>query len=108
MRRGSSISPLTIAMQAHALGRAAFVMFTVVHWLCDLVWLEALSWASHQGSRIWGLRTQRVVLRVCAAALIFFAGVFLYKAGRKWVAPSETEAAARRHCSVNVCRVDDR
>jgi threonine/homoserine/homoserine lactone efflux protein len=73
---------LALATQAVELGILAFALFAVVHWLCDLVWLEALSLASHQGTRLLGGRLQQVVLVVCAAMLLGFGGKFLYDAGR--------------------------
>ena len=41
---------LALATTATGLGVWAFVLFAIVHWLCDLVWLEALSLASFKGS----------------------------------------------------------
>ena len=74
-------SGLALAIRAVELGVWAFVWFALIHWLCDLIWLEALSWASFQGSNLLGPRLQRVVLQICAAALFLFAGKFFYDAG---------------------------
>ena len=73
---------LALASRAAELGLLAFGLFAVLHWLCDLVWLETLSWTSFKGSRLLGGRSQRIVLAVCGAALLGFGGLFLYKAGR--------------------------
>jgi hypothetical protein len=59
----------------------AFALFAVIHWLCDLIWLEALSWASFKGARILGPKSQRIVLAICAIALILIGLTFLYDAG---------------------------
>ena len=72
---------LALATQAVELGILAFALFAVVHWLCDLVWLEALSWASHQGTRLLGGRLQQVVLVLCGLMLLAFGANFLYDAG---------------------------
>jgi threonine/homoserine/homoserine lactone efflux protein len=72
---------LALATSAAELGLLAFVLFAVLHWLCDLVWLEVLSYASHKGSQITGGRSQRVILAVCGVALLFFGAKFLYGAG---------------------------
>lgn len=72
---------LALATQAVELGIIAFVLFAVIHWLCDLVWLEALSLASHQGTELLGGRLQQIVLVVCGVMLIFFGGKFLHDAG---------------------------
>ena len=73
---------LALATRAAKLGLVAFVLFAVLHWLCDLVWLEVLSWTTHRGSKLLGGRFQKGVLAVCGAALLFFGGLFIFNAGR--------------------------
>jgi len=77
---------LALASRAAKLGIMAFVLFAILHWLCDLVWLEVLSRASFRGSKVFGRRGQRIVMAICAAALLFFAGMFLFKATRDLLA----------------------
>jgi len=74
---------LALAAEASSLGVLAFVIFAVVHWLCDLFWLEALSLASFKGSRLLGPTSQKAVLAVCGAALVGFAVWFLYDASAR-------------------------
>ncbi|MDY7009204.1 MAG: LysE family transporter [Planctomycetota bacterium] len=83
---------LALASQAVSLGLIAFVFFAVLHWLCDLVWLEALSAASYRGSRIIGGASRRIVMAICAAALFFFGLVFLFKGARRLIGAA-TESA---------------
>ena len=71
---------LALATQAAEFGALAFAVFALVHWLCDLFWLEALSVATYQGSRLLGPRRQRVILRVCAVGLVLFGLKFVYDA----------------------------
>jgi threonine/homoserine/homoserine lactone efflux protein len=71
---------LALATTATGMGIWAFVLFAVVHWLCDFVWLGALSWASFKGTGLFGLFVQRIVLLICTVALFFFGSVFIYKA----------------------------
>ncbi len=71
---------LNLAIEARSLGWLAFVLFTLVHWLCDLIWLTILSFASFHGTSIFGARGQRIVLRVCGVALALFGLHFLYRA----------------------------
>jgi threonine/homoserine/homoserine lactone efflux protein len=71
---------LALATKARQLGILAFALFALVHWLCDLVWLEALSWASFKGSELLGKRAQKYILLVCSMALLFIAAIFLYDA----------------------------
>jgi len=72
---------LALASRAAELGALAFGLFALLHWLCDLAWLELLSWSSFKGTRLLGERAQKVVLAVCGAALVVFGGLFLYRAG---------------------------
>jgi threonine/homoserine/homoserine lactone efflux protein len=71
---------LALATTATGMGIWAFVLFAVVHWLCDFVWLGALSWASFKGTGLFGIFIQRIVLLICAIALFFFGSIFIYKA----------------------------
>ena len=71
---------LALASQASRLGMLAFGLFAILHWLCDLVWLEALSLATFKGSKLLGDRNQRIVLAVCALALLVFGVTFIHDA----------------------------
>lgn len=71
---------LTLATTATGIGIWAFVIFAIVHWLCDFIWLGALTWASFKGSVLLGPRGMRIVLMICAAALFFFGLFFIYNA----------------------------
>lgn len=71
---------LALATKAMALGIWAFVLFAVIHWLCDLVWLTLLSWASFKGSHWFGQRVQQIVLLVCGSVLLLFGSYFLFDA----------------------------
>jgi len=72
---------LALATRATGLGPVAFGLFAILHWTCDLVWLELLSLSSFKGAKLLGARSGRVILAVCGAALLVFAAVFLYDAG---------------------------
>ena len=71
---------LALATTATGIGIWAFVLFAVVHWLCDFIWLNILSLASFKGTGLFGPRGQKTVLLVCAVALIFFGLFFIYNA----------------------------
>ena len=68
---------LALATQAAGLGVLGFVLFAVVHWCCDLLWLSVLSLASFKGVTLMGPRAQQVVTGICAAAMAFFGAWFL-------------------------------
>ena len=77
---------LALATRALHLGATAFALFAIVHWLCDLIWLEALSLASHRGSQLLGGRIQRIVLIVCGVALVAFGLLFAWDAAKNLLA----------------------
>lgn len=77
---------LALATQAAELGVVAFALFAVIHWLCDLVWLEVLSVASYHGTRVLGRKSQRYVLAGCAAVMALLGGKFIYEGVRTWLA----------------------
>jgi len=68
---------LALITTAKGFGVWAFVLFALAHWLCDLVWLTVLSWASFKGSVLLGPKSQRIVLAVCAAAMLGFGLYFI-------------------------------
>ena len=72
---------MSLAAKSLTFGVWAFVIFAVLHWLCDLVWLEALSIAGHRGSSLLGPRSQPVILGVCGTALLGIGLSFLFDAG---------------------------
>jgi threonine/homoserine/homoserine lactone efflux protein len=72
---------LALATQAAQLGMLAFVLFAIIHWLLDLVWLEILSQAAWRGTQVFSARAQQIVLGVCGLALAFFGVKFLIDAG---------------------------
>lgn len=72
---------LALTTQAWELGAIALVLFVLVHWLCDLGWLEFLSQAGFKGSEVFGRRAQFVVSVVCGILLFAFGIKFLYDAG---------------------------
>lgn len=76
---------LTLSMLAKSLGPTAFVVFAVVHWLCDVVWLEILSQASHRGTQVLGRKSMPIILGICALALIVIGSRFVYDAGKQTV-----------------------
>ena len=75
---------LALAGQAKGLGIWAFAAFAIVHWLCDLIWYQLLSWTSFKGTTLLKGRGQIIVLIVCAIAMGFFGIKFIADAVRLW------------------------
>jgi threonine/homoserine/homoserine lactone efflux protein len=78
---------LALAAKAAEFGAAVLLIFAVVHWLCDLVWLEVLSVAGFQSSKAFGPRSQQVISVVCATLLFGFGLRFLCDAGANLLWP---------------------
>jgi threonine/homoserine/homoserine lactone efflux protein len=72
---------LGLAITATKFGLYAFALFAIVHWLVDLLWVTALSFASFHGTTLFGPKVQQRVMQICAGAMLFFGLFFLYKAG---------------------------
>ena len=72
---------LGLATTATKLGLHGFVLFAIVHWLVDFMWVTALSFASFHGTTLFGSKVQQRIMQVCAGAMLFFGLFFLYKAG---------------------------
>ncbi|MBN1392750.1 MAG: LysE family transporter, partial [Sedimentisphaerales bacterium] len=69
---------LALATRATQFGLYAFVLFTITHWLVDLIWVTALSLAAFHGISLLGPKALTITLKICAAAMLLFALFFLY------------------------------
>jgi threonine/homoserine/homoserine lactone efflux protein len=70
---------LNFAKNAANLGYTVLVLFALVHWLCDMVWLEIMSFASFKGMRLLNEKHQKIILAICAAAIMLFGIFFVAK-----------------------------
>jgi threonine/homoserine/homoserine lactone efflux protein len=71
---------LLLINQARKFGIWAIGLFAIVHWCCDLAWLEILSLASFKGTQLIGEKFNRIVPRLCGGLVIAFGVYFLLKA----------------------------
>lgn len=71
---------LNLVNKARQLGGAAFFMFAVIHWLCDLFWLELLSFSSYRGMKLLNEKSRIWIERGCAIVMIIFGLLFIYNA----------------------------
>jgi len=58
-------------------GTAGLIIFTIVHWLCDLVWLTLLSNVIYRTRTSWGQRVQEWLFIACSLLLVGFGIWFL-------------------------------
>jgi threonine/homoserine/homoserine lactone efflux protein len=70
---------LNLANNAIGLGYLAVILFAIVHSLCDMAWLEVLSFTSYKGTSVLNEKNQKLVLAICAAFIMFFGFVFIIK-----------------------------
>jgi threonine/homoserine/homoserine lactone efflux protein len=55
------------------------VLFIVVHWLCDLVWLSLVSVTIYKTHSFMSQRLQEWVFIACSLLLVYFGGQFIVK-----------------------------
>jgi threonine/homoserine/homoserine lactone efflux protein len=79
---------LLLAQKAQTFGHVAIVLFAAVHWSLDLIWLTILSLGAFHGATLLTPRSQKVMMGFCAAALLFFGGMFLLNAVRLMIEPA--------------------
>ena len=53
------------------------IVFIVVHWLCDLVWLSFVSVMIYKTHSLWGRKFQEGLFIACSLLLVGFGGWFL-------------------------------
>ncbi len=61
-----------LVLRSVEFGVWGFVMFGLLHWLCDFVWSYFLSALSFKGGQFFGRRFQQIVFVVCGGMLLFF------------------------------------
>ena len=78
---------LNLALGAKELGVFALVVFAIVHWMCDFVWLSILSFAAfytNKGAGLFSRHFEKGVLIFCGIALLVFGFKFMIDALRLW------------------------
>jgi threonine/homoserine/homoserine lactone efflux protein len=75
-----------LVLRSAGFGVLGFVMFAILHWLCDLLWSWFLSVLSFKGGQFFGRGFQRAVFGVCGALLIFFGGRLVVDGATRFLA----------------------
>ena len=78
---------LNLALGAKELGLLALVIFAVVHWMCDLVWLSILSFGAfytNKGAGLFSKHFEKGILIFCGIALLVFGVKFMIDAAKLW------------------------
>jgi len=66
-----------LIMNALAFGTTGLVMFSVVHWACDLGWLALISFLIYKTQSLWSIKLQEGLFIIASLLLIGFGGWFL-------------------------------
>jgi len=66
-----------LIMRFLVFGTVGLVVFIVVHWLCDLVWLSFVSIMVYKTHSLWGRKLQEWIFIACSLLLIGFGGWFV-------------------------------
>ena len=66
-----------LIMKSLSFGLTGFILFAIVHLLCDFGWLAFISVLVHRTKSLWGERVQQGLLIASSLLLIGFGGWFL-------------------------------
>jgi threonine/homoserine/homoserine lactone efflux protein len=67
----------TLIITARSFGLLPFVVFAVVHWLCDFLWYSGISFAIFKSRQFWTERVHQAIFLFCFAVLVCF-GVWFF------------------------------
>jgi threonine/homoserine/homoserine lactone efflux protein len=62
----------TLIITARSFGFLPFIVFAVVHWLCDFFWYTGISLAIFKSRQFWTARVHQAIVIFCFAVLICF------------------------------------
>ena len=75
-----------LILRSVSFGMLGFLIFALLHWLCDFLWSYFLSALSFKGGRFFGKRFQKVVFAMSGVFLLFFSGKFIVGAVKMFIA----------------------
>ena len=73
----------TLAVQAAEFGVIGFIIFMLVHWSCDLIWLYLLSTLAFNGKKFFGNLFQKASFLICGLLLFYFGLAFIFDASKE-------------------------
>ena len=62
----------TLILTANTFGVIGFLLFALVHWLCDFIWSLFVSLATFRSKHLWNNRMHEIIFSVCSAILVIF------------------------------------
>lgn len=69
---------LTLIVNSTIFGLIGFLIFMVVHWVCDAGWYSLVSISIFKSRMVWGEKVGKIVLKVGASILTFFGLWFIF------------------------------
>lgn len=66
-----------LIMRIIEFGTTGLILFIIVHWLCDLIWLSLVSNVVYRTHTLWGQRLQEWIFIACSLLLVGFGVWFL-------------------------------
>ncbi|MBA7624735.1 hypothetical protein ES703_32147 [subsurface metagenome] len=66
-----------LIMRILEFGTPGLIVFVIVHWLCDLVWLSLVSTVIYRTHSLWGQKLQEWLFIACSLLLVGFGLWFL-------------------------------
>lgn len=69
-----------LVMRFLEFGIAGLSAFTIVHWMCDLLWLSFVSFMVYRTHSLWGTKAQELIFIICSVLLVGF-GIWFIVSG---------------------------
>ncbi len=66
-----------LVFSALKFGLIGLFLFSLLHWLCDVIWYGFISIASFKGTKLLGEGVYKKISILCGIAMFFYAGVFI-------------------------------
>jgi len=73
-----------LIMKSLNFGMKGLIVFIIVHWLCDLVWLSLVSVVIYRTHTLWGGRFQEGLFIACGLLLVGFGCWFIVSGIKQW------------------------
>ena len=77
-----------LLMRFVVFGTKGLIVFIIVHWLCDLVWLSLVSVVIYRTHALWAERFQEGLFIACSLLLVGFGGWFIVSGIKRWFRPT--------------------
>jgi threonine/homoserine/homoserine lactone efflux protein len=68
---------LMLVLMALAFGVWAFIVFAIIHWLCDLLWDYFVSFTVFKSKKLWSKKGHNIVFGICGAVMMVFGVWFI-------------------------------